>query len=231
MTADALSIRSAVRGHYASIASSGSSCCTAETPGYEAADLAGLPEQAIMGLGCGNPVALASIAPGETVLDLGSGGGLDVFLAARRTGPRGRVIGADMTPEMLRRAEANAASAGIANVEFREGLIEELPVADASVDVVLSNCVINLAPDKAPVFAEVLRVLRPGGRMVVSDIVRSGPAPEVVDPAEWASCIDGALPLAEYLETVERAGFEGVEVLRRDGSGEIFSITLRAVRP
>jgi len=154
MTRTDKEIRSAVRASYATIAVDKASCCSpgeAEAPdiGYDPADLAGLPDEAIMGLGCGNPVTLADIAEGETVLDLGSGGGIDVFLAARSTGPTGRVIGVDMTGEMLERAEANLARAGIENVEFRRGLIEDLPVDDASVDVIISNCVINLAPDKA----------------------------------------------------------------------------------
>ena len=239
-------IHTAVRGHYAKIALADASCCAAQpdptpdasccTPpenhnGYDPADLAALPDEAIMSLGCGNPVALAEIAEGETVLDLGSGGGIDVFLAARRTGPSGRVIGVDMTPEMLERAEKNATEAGLDNVEFRLGLIENIPVGDGTVDVILSNCVINLAPDKAPVFAEAFRVLRPGGRIVVSDIVRSGPAPIDIDPAAWSSCVDGALPLDEYLGAISAAGFSTPEVLIRDGEGSLFSATVRAVKP
>jgi arsenite methyltransferase len=223
-------IRTAVRGHYARIALADAPCCgggSAQT-GYDAGELAGLPDEAIMGLGCGNPVALADIAEGETVLDLGSGGGIDVFLAARRTGPSGRVIGVDMTPEMLERAEENAARAGIDHAEFRLGVIEDLPVESATVDLILSNCVINLSPDKAAVFAEAYRVLRPGGRIVVSDIVRSVPAPEAIDPERWSSCVDGALLLDDYLAAIGSAGFERVEVLRREGEGPLFSATVRA---
>ena len=225
-------IRTAVRDRYAKLAVAGTPCCspTPEGDGYDPADLATLPDEAVMGLGCGNPVAAAGIEEGETVLDLGSGGGIDVFLAARKTGPTGRVIGVDMTVEMLERAERNAADAGLDNVEFRRGLIEDLPVEDGTVDVILSNCVINLAPDKAPVFAEAHRVLRPGGRIVVSDIVRGGPGPETIDPASWSSCIDGALPLDDYLAAITAAGFESVEVLSRDGGGDMFSATVRAFK-
>jgi len=248
MTAHNETIRTEVRDYYAQIALSDNSCCAPapqqgsaseasccapepEQLGYDGAELAGLPDEAIMGLGCGNPVALAEIQEGETVLDLGSGGGIDVFLAARKTGPAGRVIGVDMTPEMLERAEKNAAEAGLDHAEFRAGLIEDLPVDDGTVDVILSNCVINLAPDKAPVFAEAFRVLRSGGRIVVSDIVRTGAAPTEVDPASWASCIDGALALDDYLAAITAAGFTAVEVLKRDGSGEVFSATVRAIKP
>ncbi|MCJ7726074.1 MAG: arsenite methyltransferase [Acidimicrobiia bacterium] len=225
-------VRTAVRDHYAAIAITETPCCSPKSVagGYDPADLASLPDEAVMGLGCGNPVAMADITEGETVLDLGSGGGIDVFLAARKTGRAGRVIGVDMTAEMLERAEKNAANAGLDNVEFRRGLIEDLPVEDATVDVILSNCVINLAPDKAAVFAEAFRVLRPGGRIVVSDIVRSGPGPEAIDPASWSSCIDGALPLDDYLAAITAAGFESAEVLSRDGEGPMFSVTVRAFK-
>ncbi|MBU1494903.1 MAG: arsenite methyltransferase [Actinobacteria bacterium] len=237
-------IRIAVRDHYAEIARTETGCCAPAPPshsdascctepeqiGYDPADLAGLPDEAIMGLGCGNPVALAGITEGEIVVDLGSGGGIDVFLAARKAGAGGRVIGVDMTPEMVERAERNATRAGLENVEFRLGLIEDLPIEDGTVDVILSNCVINLAPDKAPVFSEAFRVLRPGGRIVVSDIVRSGPAPAGIDPRSWSSCVDGALALDDYLEVIAAAGFEAAEVLRRDGEGSIFSATVRAFK-
>lgn len=232
MTIPEDTVRTAVRDHYAEIAVAETPCCspTSAPGGYDPADLASLPEEAVMGLGCGNPVAMADITEGETVLDLGSGGGIDVFLAAGRTGPAGRVIGVDMTVEMLERAEKNAADAGLDNVEFRRGLIEDLPVEDATVDVILSNCVINLAPDKAAVFAEAFRVLRPGGRLVVSDIVRSGPGPEAIDPSSWSSCIDGALPLDDYLAAIAAAGFASAEVLSRDGDGPLFSATVRAFK-
>ncbi|MCB2224878.1 MAG: arsenite methyltransferase [Actinobacteria bacterium] len=227
-------IRTAVRTRYAGLALSGQSCCgpgSAGGAGYAPEDLAGLPEEAVMGLGCGTPVALAGITEGETVLDLGSGGGIDVLLAARRTGPSGRVIGVDMTAEMLQRAEANAVRAGIDHAEFRLGLIEDLPVESATVDVVISNCVVNLSPDKPAVFAEVARVLRPGGRLVVSDIVRTVPGTGSTDPDGWASCVDGALHADDYLAAIAAAGLGGVEVLRRDGEGSHVSITVRAVKP
>jgi SAM-dependent methyltransferase len=248
MTVPNETIRTGVRDYYAGIAVSGDACCApapepdttagaaccspeADLFGYDAAELAELPDAAIMGLGCGNPVALADIQEGETVVDLGSGGGIDVFLAARRTGPTGRVIGVDMTPEMLERAEVNAAEAGLDHVEFQAGLIEDLPVDDGTVDVILSNCVINLAPDKAPVFAEAFRVLRPGGRIVVSDIVRTPPATTAIDTASWASCVDGALAIDAYLDAISAAGFASIEVLKRDGSDEVFSATVRAIKP
>lgn len=231
-------IRDAVGKRYAEIARSGTSCC-GDQPlvqiGYAKEELSALPEQALMGLGCGNPVRLAEIRQGETVLDLGSGGGIDVFLAARQVGPSGRVIGVDMTPEMLARAERNAERFGLGNVEFRKGLIEALPVEDSSVDVILSNCVINLAPDKMAVFKEAFRVLKPGGRLVVSDMVSRGELPSEIreSPDTWACCIGGALPEDEYLETIRKAGFPTVEVLTREGLelGHVYSVTVRAGKP
>jgi SAM-dependent methyltransferase len=210
--------------------------------GYRAEDLAAVPPGAITGLGCGNPVALAELRPGETVLDLGSGAGMDAFLAASAVGPSGRVIGVDMTPEMIERAWANAREAGYANVEFRLGDIERLPVEDASVDVVMSNCVINLATDKLAVFREALRVLRPGGRLLISDLVVEGELPEAVrlDLEAWAGCIAGALEKGEYLETIRRAGFRDVAVVGEQryagaapagsGAGGIVSVQVRARR-
>jgi ubiquinone/menaquinone biosynthesis C-methylase UbiE len=166
------------------------------------------------------------------VVDLGSGGGIDVLLAARQVGPSGRVIGVDMTPEMLARAREHAGRLALTNVEFRQGLIEALPVADVSVEVVLSNCVINLAPDKAAVFREAFRVLRPGGRLVIADMVARGELPGEIreNPELWASCIGGALPEEEYLEAIRKAGFATVEVLAREGPGvgRVYSVTVRA---
>jgi ubiquinone/menaquinone biosynthesis C-methylase UbiE len=177
-------------------------------------------------------VRLAEISEGETVVDLGSGGGIDVFLAARQVGSSGRVIGVDMTAEMLARAGANAERLGLKNVEFRQGLIEALPVEESSVDVILSNCVINLAPDKSAVFKEAFRVLKPGGRLVVSDMVAKGELPGEIqeNPELWAACIGGALPEEEYLETIRKAGFPTVEVLTREGpeNSRLYSITVRA---
>jgi SAM-dependent methyltransferase len=240
-------IRNAVEKRYAEIAKSGSSCCGDQTLaqscgdqtllqiGYQREELEALPEPALMGLGCGSPVGLAEIHEGETVVDLGSGGGIDVFLAARQVGPSGRVIGVDMTPEMLARARTNAGRLGLKNVEFRQGLIEALPVEDASVDVILSNCVINLSPDKPAVFEEVFRALKPSGRLIVSDMVAKGELPQEMqeDPETWASCIGGALPEEEYLETIRKAGFPEVSVLTREGLelGHVYSVTVRADKP
>ena len=187
-----------------------SDCCSdaSSASAYEQEALAQMPE-GVVSYGCGNPVALASLRPGERVLDLGSGAGLDCFVAARQVGNTGRVVGVDFTPEMLERARANAAQLGLRNVEFREGDIEALPLDDGSVDVVISNCVINLAPDKDAVFREAYRVLSPGGRMMVSDIVLTRPATEAEqrDMARLTGCISGSLPVADYeLRLLVRSG-------------------------
>lgn len=184
--------------------------------GYRAKELAVVPEGADLGLGCGAPVEHLDLQPGEVVLDLGSGGGLDAFLAAKDVGPAGRVIGVDMTPAMLERARRNAARGGFANVEFREGRLEALPVEDASVDAVTSNCVVNLVPDKGAVFREIARVLKPGGRMVVSDVVLDAPLPEAVarDVLAYVGCIAGAALRRDYLDLLATAGLGEVEVLR-----------------
>jgi SAM-dependent methyltransferase len=227
-------IHDAVRARYGEIARRGmpvpeAGCCgpspatIAGRLGYAEADLAAVPEGANLGLGCGAPLVHAALQPGETVLDLGSGAGFDAFLAAREVGPDGRVIGVDMTPEMLVRARANAERAGMRHVEFREGRIEALPVTDASVDVVISNCVINLTPDKAAVFREVARVLRPGGRMVVSDIVLDAPLPPVVatSVAALTGCVAGASLRHDYLAAIAAAGLRDVEVVEERGFGEL----------
>ncbi len=222
-------IRKLVRGGYGAIAARKCSCCgpaessccgpglagsLTERIGYTAEELESVPEGADLGLGCGNPVALASLREGETVLDLGSGPGLDCFLASNKVGEKGRVIGVDMTPEMIDRARENAREGGYPNVEFRLGEIENLPVADASVDVVISNCVINLSPDKPRAFREAFRVLRPGGRLMVSDIVLDGELPDAVreSAAAYVGCISGAAPREEYLGMIAAAGFEEVEI-------------------
>ncbi len=183
--------------------------------GYDEAELAAAPEGANLGLGCGNPGAIAALRPGEVVVDLGSGAGFDALLAARAVGPAGRVIGVDMTDAMLARARENARRAGLDHVEFRKGVIEELPLPDASVDVVISNCVINLAADKRRVFREAFRVLKPGGRLVVSDLVLEKPLPEpILKSAEaYVGCIAGALLRDDYLAAVRDAGFHDVEVV------------------
>ena len=183
--------------------------------GYTEKDLTVVPEGANLGLGCGNPVALASLQEGDIVLDLGAGAGFDCFLAAQRVGINGRVIGVDMTPEMVEKARENARKGNYQNVEFRLGEIEHLPVADNAVDVVISNCVINLVPDKKRAFAEVFRVLRPGGRLMISDIVLLHELPEVIKTsvAGYVGCISGALMKGEYLKTIREAGFEDVQVV------------------
>lgn len=185
--------------------------------------------------GCGNPTAIAALKPGEIVLDLGSGGGIDCFLAAKMVGPSGRVIGVDMTPEMIALAQKNRATVGAANVEFRHGEIESLPVDSGTVDVIISNCVINLSPDKDAVFAEAFRVLRPGGRMQVSDIVWTKPVPDSVkgDMESWAGCIAGALLESEYLGKIEAAGFVDVTstAAEYEGGKGIASANVVALKP
>ena len=202
-------------------AAPGRSCCgTAESVsvrlGYGAEDLQALPEGADLGLGCGAPLEHLALQPGETVLDLGSGPGLDALLAARRVGPAGRVIGVDMTPAMLERARRNAGRGGYANVEFREGRLEALPVEDASVDAITSNCVINLVPDKAAVFREAARVLKPGGRLVISDIVLDGDLPPAVerDLYAYVGCIAGAARREAYFGELRSAGLGELTLLR-----------------
>ena len=232
-------VHDVVKSGYAAVARQGGGCCgptaeqassccgsvpesphaqTAALIGYAEQDITGAAAEANLGLGCGNPTALASLQPGETVVDLGSGAGFDALLSAEKLGPEGRFIGVDMTPEMLERARTNAVNAGHARtVEFREGLIENLPVASGSVDVVISNCVINLSPDKAQVFREAYRVLKPGGRLAVSDIVLSEPLPLDVAKlaASWIACVGGALTEEEYIGHMRAAGFENVEYTRK----------------
>jgi SAM-dependent methyltransferase len=185
-----------------------------QAPGYKANELAQIPAGANLGLGCGDPTADADLQPGQTVLDLGSGAGIDCFLAARRVGPQGRVIGVDMTDAMLDRARGNAREGGVSNVEFRKGEIEKLPVESGAVDRIISNCVINLAPDKRPVFAEAYRVLKPGGILSVSDIVSFGNVPESVRRSAelWAGCIAGAMGKEDYLALMRETGFKEVTV-------------------
>jgi arsenite methyltransferase len=183
--------------------------------GYSPSDIESVPEDSLLGLGCGNPVALASLKEGETVLDLGSGGGVDVFLAAKKVGTRGKVIGVDMTQEMVERAKASALKNGYANVEFRLGEIESLPVEDETVDAIISNCVVNLAPDKLKVFQEAYRVLKPKGRLLVSDLVTQGELPEEVRNSfdAWAGCIAGALEKSDYLDKISNAGFQNIKIV------------------
>jgi len=186
----------------------------AQGVGYSAKDLGGVPVGANLGLGCGHPTGLASLRPGEVVLDLGSGAGIDCFLASKQVGSRGRVIGVDMTPAMVERARANARAGPYRNVDFRLGEIEHLPVADRSVDVVVSNCVINLSPEKGRVYREAYRALKPGGRLAISDVVASGstPGPRRVDPERWASCSSGAMGVAALRRLLRRIGFTEVRI-------------------
>ena len=195
----------------------------ARTLGYSEGDLAAAPEGANLGLGCGNPVAIAALRAGETVLDLGAGAGFDAFLAARAVGPSGRVIGVDMTPEMVAKARANAKRSGFAQVEFRLGEIEALPVADGIVDVVISNCVINLCPDKRPVYREAFRVLKPGGRVAVSDVIAREELPDEVkrDLALHSGCLAGATLLAELEAILRDAGFVDIVIRPKSNSAEV----------
>ncbi len=244
MTQDLTPIHESVREYYAKQARSEGSCCGGGNDLYPAGLLTTLPDDvASFSLGCGNPITVAALRSGETVLDLGSGGGLDCFLAAKQVGVTGRVIGVDMTQEMLERARQAALQLGIQNVEFRAGYLEKLPVEPASVDVVISNCVINLSPDKPQVFDEVFRVLKPGGRVAVSDIVTQGPLPEEIhkDMEAWGACVAGALDVNEYINGLAGAGFSDVKVLPKgDASGliesaelkgKIFSATITARKP
>lgn len=204
-------------------------CCghgaQAATLGYSAEEIAAAPDEANLGLGCGNPVALASLRPGQTVLDLGAGAGFDAFIAARTVGAAGRVIGVDMTPDMVAKARANAKKDGRVNVEFRLGEIEALPVADASVDVIISNCVINLCPDKAPVYREAFRVLRPGGRLAVSDVVAREELSDDVksDLTLHSGCLAGATPHGELMRVLEEAGFVDIVITPKGNSDVIIT--------
>jgi arsenite methyltransferase len=247
-------IKEAVKGQYAQIAEqsnqnccSSSSCCCGANPqaeailaGYTREELAQIPQESILGLGCGNPAAFAGLKPGETVLDLGSGAGIDVFLASIKVGPQGKALGVDMTPQMVKKANALAVEKGYRNVEFRLGEIENLPLADNYINTIMSNCVINLAPDKSRVFKEAYRVLKPSGKMVVSDIVSEKPLPVMMqaDMNAWSSCISGALPKEEYLAKIAGAGFRTHEILserefyievgKEKEMQRMFSITVKA---
>ena len=243
-------IKKFVKERYAKIAAKEDSCCPgcgcsdtmeqAKSIGYNEQEIRGVPEAAVMGLGCGNPTAMAGLKEGETVLDLGCGGGLDVFLASKRVGVHGRVIGVDMTPEMIEKARENAKNEKYKNVEFRLGEIEKLPVKDNSVDVIISNCVINLSEDKLSTFKEACRVLKPGGRMFVSDIVTRGELPEEIKRSfeAWAGCVAGAMERQEYLDTIKKAGFRDIAVtseraydekgMNNKIKGKIISIQIKA---
>jgi len=257
-------IRQAVRINYGKVAKAGnsgccstSSCCSPGSVssadaisaqlGYSNEEVSAVPEGANMGLGCGNPQAIASLKPGETVLDLGSGGGFDCYLAAQAVGDTGRVIGVDMTPEMLSRARENAAKAGFMNVEFRLGEIERLPVSDKSIDVIISNCVINLSPEKHKVFDDAFRVLKSGGRLAVSDVVATAELPEEVknDLALHAACMAGASLISDVEAMLRKSGFRNIRIQPKDESREfirtwapgrkvedyVVSATIEAVKP
>jgi len=251
-------IRALVRKEYGKVAreaeqENATGCCGGFTPlaslklGYTQEEMASVPEGANLGLGCGNPQAIAALKPGETVLDLGSGGGFDCFLAAQQVGPNGRVIGVDMTPDMVSKARLNAQKRGAANVDFRLGEIEHLPVADGCIDVILSNCVINLSPDKAAVFQDAFRVLKPGGRLAISDVVKLKPLPEALenDVAALTGCVSGAASVDTVERLLTEAGFTQVTVQVRGESGEfirdwlpdskvedfVSSATIEAVKP
>ena len=237
-------IKEAVRERYSAVAQGRGGCCGGGDGNavglYAIEQVGGLPEGAKQAsAGCGNPTALEELRPGDTVLDLGSGGGIDCFLAAQKVGAEGKVIGVDMTPDMLSLARKNATKLRATNVEFRLGEIEHVPVESESVDIIISNCVINLSPDKDAVFREAYRALRPGGRICISDIVLTGELPREVSESleEWASCVAGALPKDSYLGKVRNAGFGEVEVLEEKSYGcgesgaETASITVKAVKP
>jgi arsenite methyltransferase len=235
-------IRTGVRKKYGEVAKSDStgcctpvsSCCGEPTTsldnlgtltGYSQEDLTGTPQGSNMGLGCGNPQAIAALKPGETVLDLGSGGGFDCFLAAKQVGETGRVIGVDMTPEMISKARENALKGDYSNVEFRLGEIEHLPAADASIDVIISNCVINLSPKKLDVFKETFRILKPGGRLAISDVVATAQLPPEFknDLDLLCACVSGAASVVEITEMLEEAGFQDIQIQTQDESRELIS--------
>ncbi len=229
---DTTEIKDMVRTRYGEIAAgTASSCCDTALPfakqaqdyGYTAEDIAAVPEGANLGLGCGNPQAIAAMQPGETIVDLGSGAGFDCFLAARQVGPTGHVIGVDMTHEMLARARENATKLAAANVEFRLGEIEHLPIADNTADVILSNCVVNLVPDKEQVFREAFRVLKPGGRLAISDVVNVKTLPPALaaDRALVCGCVAGAAPATDVESWLAAAGFTSIRVTIRQESRDM----------
>jgi arsenite methyltransferase len=228
---DPEAIREMVKSRYGSIAKEkSSSCCATQTPemlaraaGYSDEELKQVPEDANMGLGCGNPLAYAELREGNVVVDLGSGGGFDVFLAARAVGDTGRVIGIDMADDMIALARKNAEKGGYRNVEFRKGTIEQLPVDSATADLIISNCVINLSPEKPKVFVEAFRVLKPGGRLMVSDIVLTEPLPEklVSHMGLYAACVAGAALREDYIGAIRSAGFDEIKILDEIGFGHL----------
>jgi SAM-dependent methyltransferase len=250
-------VRAVVREQYGNVARSGSSCCSpgccspgpsaSLAVGYSEQDLAAVPDGANLGLGCGNPQAIAALKNGETVVDLGAGGGFDCFLAAKQVGPSGYVIGVDMTPDMLSKARANAQKLGTKNVDFRLGEIEHLPIADSTVNVILSNCVINLSPDKAAVFQDAFRVLKPGGRLAISDVVMTKALPEALanDAVALANCVSGAASVETLRTILRQVGFNDIRIEVKEESRNfirewmpgtgieeyVASATIEAVKP
>jgi len=249
---DEKEVKKYVKKRYSKIAQTGDNCCQtcncspstkdmALKLGYSKKELETIPDLSNMGLGCGNPTALASLKEGETVVDLGSGGGIDVFLAAKKVGKKGKVIGIDMTQEMIRKAQSNASKYDYKNVEFKLGEIEDMPLGNNSADVIISNCVINLSPDKNRVFREAYRVLKPGGRILVSDIVTLGELPEDIKRSfdAWASCVSGALEKEDYLKVIRNAGFKSLNVVSESAydfdiseelKGKILSVQIEAYK-
>ncbi len=247
-------IKDYVKGRYSKIATgeeSSCSCCSGEADntinqakaaGYTIKELKSIPNEAVFGLGCGNPTALAELKEGETVLDLGSGGGIDVFLAANKVGEQGKVIGVDMTQEMIETAIRNAKEGGYLNVEFKLGEIENLPIEDNSIDLIISNCVINLTPDKSRAYKEAFRVLKPDGRILVSDLVTEGGIPQEIRKnfQAWSECIAGAMEKQDYLNTIKNAGFKDLEVIEEHAFtepnmderlvGKIISVQIKALK-
>ena len=247
-------IKDEVKKRYAKFAQEDQPCCSSIQPcntsvitqtkkiGYSENELNKLPAESIMGLGCGNPTAFAELKKGETVLDLGSGAGIDVFLASKKVGKKGHVIGVDMTEEMIQKGKKIAVEQGFTNVEFRLGEIENLPVKNNSVDVIISNCVINLTPDKLKTYKEAYRVLKCGGRALISDLVTEGELPEDIKKSfdAWSGCIAGALEKATYLKIIKKAGFKNVEIINEHNyseegmdqrlKGKITTIQIRAIK-
>jgi SAM-dependent methyltransferase len=248
-------IKKAVKERYTKVAINETSCCSSscscgnnicktqsENIGYSKEELNNLPESAVLGLGCGNPTAFSEINEGDTVVDLGSGAGIDVFLASKKVGTTGKVIGIDMTEEMVNKARNNAEKNGYTNVEFIQSELESMPLEDKSVDVIISNCVINLCPDKEKAFKEGYRILKKGGKMFISDLVTEGKLPDKVkkDFSAWSECIAGAMEKQEYLKTIKKAGFEQVKVisekayqepgLSKELNGKIVSLNIKALK-
>ena len=242
-------VKDYVKKRYGEIAKGNKNCCSSsccssnknisESIGYSKKELNDIPQEAVLGLGCGNPVALAGLKQGDVVLDLGSGAGIDVFLASKRVGASGKVIGVDMTEAMIKKATSLAKDRGLTNTEFRLGEIEALPIEDNSVDVVISNCVINLCPDKKRAFTEIFRVIKEGGRLMISDLVTKGELPDEVKQSfeAWAGCIAGALEKNNYLKIIREAGFSEIELVKEipytidvseELKGKILSISVEA---